>query len=442
MSGASRWLPLRYALREMRGGLAGFYVFIACIALGAMSIAGVGSLAASLNDGLAREGRVILGGDLSFSLIQREAKPDEVAFLQSHGEVSTTASLRAMSRIASGDATLVELKAVDKAYPLFGKVTLTPDMPLDEALAQRDGAYGAVADQTLLARLAIEPGARITVGNIEFVIRAALTNEPDKLSVGIGFGPRLMVSEEALRATGLLQPGSLVRWKYQVKLPGAGHEAEVKAVTDDARVKQPNAGWEIRDRTNASPQLERNVNRFTQFLTIVGLTALLVGGVGVGNAVKSHLDRKRATIATLKALGADVQRNLRLPLDGVDARRVRHVLVHHLADAEGGRERPHTQRRADVALDRLCGGLPVENDLAPGEFQRVDLAGDEIGVGDGGPRSAAPVAGRARFGSSALGAGPDAAHCIDPRDRPATGADLDHLDDRDGDRHARAFDEA
>ena len=73
MSSLARWLPLRYALREMRGGLAGFYVFIACIALGAMSIAGVASLAARLNDGLAREGRVILGGDLSFVLIQREA---------------------------------------------------------------------------------------------------------------------------------------------------------------------------------------------------------------------------------------------------------------------------------------------------------------------------------------------------------------------------------
>lgn len=308
MSNGSRWLPLRYALREMRGGLSGFYIFVACIALGAMSIAGVGSLAASLNDGLAREGRVILGGDLSFNLIQREAKPDELAFLKSHGEVSTTASLRAMSRIPSGDATLVELKAVDKAYPLFGKVTLDPAMPLDDALAQRDGAYGAVADPTLLARLAIQPGARITVGNVDFVIRAALTSEPDKLSVGIGFGPRLLVSEEALRASGLLQPGSLVRWKYQLKLPGNGNEAAVKAVTAEARAKQPDAGWEIRNRSNASPQLERNVDRFTQFLTIVGLTALLVGGVGVGNAVKSHLDRKRGTIATLKALGASGRR--------------------------------------------------------------------------------------------------------------------------------------
>jgi len=299
----------------MRGGLAGFYVFIACIALGAMSIAGVGSLAASLNDGLAREGRVILGGDLSFVLIQREAKPDELAFLKSKGDVSQAASLRAMARSESGDATLVELKAVDNAYPLFGSVTLEPAGPLDAALAKRDGAYGAVADPTLLARLAIQPGARITVGNTEFVIRAALANEPDKLAVGLGFGPRLLVSEEALRATGLLQPGSLVRWRYQVKLPGEGSEqAAAAAFIESARAASPEAGWEIRSRGNASPQLARNVELFTQFLTLVGLTALLVGGVGVANAVKSHLDRKRDVIATFKAMGATGTRVFRIYL--------------------------------------------------------------------------------------------------------------------------------
>ncbi|MGB6349053.1 MAG: ABC transporter permease, partial [Pseudolabrys sp.] len=113
-----RWLPLRFALRELRGGLHGFYVFLACIALGSMAIAGVGSLAASLADGLAREGRVILGGDLAFTLIQREAAPNERAFLQSHGQVSSAATLRAMARAANGQATLVEMKAVDPAYPL------------------------------------------------------------------------------------------------------------------------------------------------------------------------------------------------------------------------------------------------------------------------------------------------------------------------------------
>jgi putative ABC transport system permease protein len=304
-----RWLPLRFALREMRGGLRGFYVFIACIALGSMAIAGVGSLAASLADGLTREGQVILGGDLAFSLIQREAKPDERAFLNDKGKVSTAATLRAMARTPDGEATLVEIKAVDQAYPLFGAVTLEPAGPLDRALVKRDDTYGAVADPTLMARLAIKPGARVTVGNATFDIRAALTNEPDKLAGGIGFGPRLLMSDDGLRATGLIQPGSLVRWRYRVRLPATvASDAATQAVVEQARNELPQAGWDIRDRNNASPRLQRNVERFTQFLTIVGLTALLVGGVGVGNAVKSHLDRRRETIATLKALGASGRR--------------------------------------------------------------------------------------------------------------------------------------
>lgn len=302
-------IPLRFAWRELRGGLHGFYVFVACIALGAMAIAGVASLAASLADGLAREGRVILGGDLAFTLIQHEATADELAFLQSHGRVSGAATLRAMARNADGKATLVEMKAVDGAYPLYGQAGLDPPGALADALAQRDGAFGAVADPTLLARLNITPPARLTIGNAAIDIRAALVSEPDKLAGGIGFGPRLLVSEAALRATGLLQPGSLVRWHYRLRLPDGGtSEAAAKTLTAQARARFPEAGWEIRSRTNASPQLERNVERFTQFLTIVGLTALLVGGVGVGNAVKSHLDRRRDVIATLKALGASGKR--------------------------------------------------------------------------------------------------------------------------------------
>ncbi len=298
-------LPLRFALRELRGGLRGFYVFIACIALGVMSIAGVGSLAASLADGLARQGQIILGGDLAFTLVQRQAKPDELAFLKDHGKVSSAATLRAMAREGNGEATLVEMKAVDAVYPLFGAVTLDPPAPLAAALAERNGVYGAVADPTLMARLAIKPGAHLTVGNATFEIRAALTDEPDKLAGGIGFGPRLMVSEAGLRATGLLQPGSLVHWHYRLRLPAAQQsDAALQAVADQARAQLPHAGWDIRTRGKATPRLERNVERFTQFLTIVGLTALLVGGVGVGNAVKSHLDRRREVIATLKALGA------------------------------------------------------------------------------------------------------------------------------------------
>ena len=306
---ASGWLPLRFAVRELRGGLRGFYVFITCIALGCMAIAGVGSLAASLADGLARQGQVILGGDLSFTLIQHEVTPDERAFLERHGKVSGAATMRAMARTADGKATLVEMKAVDGAYPLFGQAVLDPPGALADALAQHDGAFGTAADPILLTRLGIKPGARLTIGNATIEIRATLTSEPDKLAGGIGFGPRLLVSQDALHATGLLQPGSLVRWHYRLRLPqNDATDGVAKKITGQARAQFPEAGWDIRNRTNASPQLERNVERFTQFLTIVGLTALLVGGVGVGNAVKSHLDRRRETIATMKALGASGKR--------------------------------------------------------------------------------------------------------------------------------------
>jgi putative ABC transport system permease protein len=304
-AGAGLVLTLRLAARDLRGGLRGFVVFILCIALGVMAIAGVGSVAASLTDGIARQGRVILGGDVAFSLIPREASPEERAFLEGQGRLSVAATLRAMARGEDGRSALVELKAVDGAHPLYGTVALDPDQPLAAVLAQRNGAFGAAADPALLARLDLKPGASIKVGQATIEIRAGLTSEPDKLAGGIGFGPRLLISEEALRATGLLQPGSLVRWHYRLQLPETdATEAAVSRVVAAATAAFPQAGWDIRTRTNASPSLEQDVERFTQYLTLVGLTALLVGGVGVANAVKAHLDRKRAVIATMKSVGA------------------------------------------------------------------------------------------------------------------------------------------
>jgi putative ABC transport system permease protein len=303
--GRAASLALRYALRELRGGLRGFHVFIACIALGVMAIAGVGSVAASLGEGLAREGRTLLGGDVAFSLIQREAKPDEIAFLRSRGQVSVAATLRAMARTGDGRLALVELKAVDGGYPMLGELTLDPKMPMADLLAERDGAFGAAADSTLLARLDLKVGDRVSVGSATFQIRSVVGAEPDKLAGGLGFGPRFLVSEAGLRATELLQPGSLVRWIYRVKLPdNASDDRAAAKLANDARSALPEAGWEIRSRDNASPQLERTISRFTQFLTLVGLAALLVGGVGVANAVKSHIDRRRDVIAAFKALGA------------------------------------------------------------------------------------------------------------------------------------------
>src|SRR5260221_12285582 len=250
--GRASSLALRCALRELRGGLRGFYVFIACIALGVMAISGVGSVAASLGDGMAREGRNLLGGDVSFILFQREAKPEEFAFLRSRGQVSTIATLRAMARAGDVRLALVEMKAVDGAYPLMGELTLDPVVPMSELLVRRDGVFGAAADPTLLARLDLKVGDTVTIGDTHFQIRSAIESEPDKLGVGVGFGPRFMVSEEALHATGLVQPGSLVRWNYRLKLPdNASDDSAVERLIQDSRTAAPQAGWEVRSRSNA-----------------------------------------------------------------------------------------------------------------------------------------------------------------------------------------------
>lgn len=299
-------LAFRLALRDLRGGLKGFGVLIGCLALGVAAIAAVTSAARSVGDGLNREGRRILGADIAFALTQREAGPQELEFLRRQGDLSVIATMRAMADADEKGTALVELKAVDARYPAVGEIASEPPMPVGSALALRDGRFGALADPVLLARLDIAAGQVIRVGETEIEIRGALTSEPDKIAAGIGFGPRLLVSQEGLRASGLIQPGSLIRWTYRLILPGdeAATAPQLTRIEAQAKAELPDAGWDIRTRANADPRFARNVDRFSQFLTLVGLTALLVGGVGVANAVRRFVDLKRPDFATLKALGA------------------------------------------------------------------------------------------------------------------------------------------
>ncbi|GJE18142.1 ABC transporter permease [Methylobacterium marchantiae] len=296
-------LTLRLAFRELRAGLSGFAVFLACIALGVAAISGVASISRSLTDGLGREGKRILGGDLTYSLINREATPDERAALDAQGRVSVVTTLRAMALAGDKGAALVELKAVDGAYPAAGELVTDPALPLSDLLAEKEGAYGAVADPLLLTRLDLEVGDRIEIAGKPVAIRGTLVSEPDKIANGIGFGPRLLVSAATLRATGLIRPGSLNRWSYRIQAPAAD-DAELERRIAAVAKAVPDAGWEMRSRSNADPRFAKSVERFTQFLTLVGLTALIVGGVGVANAVNAFVARKRGSIATLKSVGA------------------------------------------------------------------------------------------------------------------------------------------
>ncbi|HZB93449.1 MAG TPA: FtsX-like permease family protein, partial [Stellaceae bacterium] len=295
-------LALRWARRELRGGLRGFRIFLGCLALGTAVIAGVGSLAAAVDDGLKSDAHAMLGGDVELHLVHRTATPQELAYLRQSGQVSRVATMRAMARTEDGnERSLIELKAVDNTYPLYGAVRLDPPLPLAEALAFGDGHWGAVVAPGLLDRLKLHLGDSIRVGDQSFVLRARLAHEPDAATGGFEFGPRVMIAAPALPTTGLLLPGALVDYSYRLKLPPG---ADLSAWVAGIRRAFPDAGWRIRQFGNAAPMLERLLDRLTIYMTLVGLTALLVGGVGVGNAVKGYLAGKTETIATLKCLGA------------------------------------------------------------------------------------------------------------------------------------------
>jgi putative ABC transport system permease protein len=298
---------MRFALCDLRGGLAGLRIFLLCIALGVAAIVGVESLALALNDGMGREGRVILGGDASFSLIHRRLSADEQRFLERSGSLSTVATLRAMARAASGDAALIEIKAVEPSWPRLGSAVFAPPMSLDDALGERNGMFGAAVEEALLARLNLKLGDVIRIGEASFAVRTVLVSEPDRLATGVGLGPRALISQAALDATQLVQPGSLVRWTTRVVMGGADgapDNSAVQAFMGDAKRTFPQAGWDARSRLNINPDFSRDLDRFAEFLTLAGLLSLVVGGVGVANAAQGFVERKRATLAILKAIGA------------------------------------------------------------------------------------------------------------------------------------------
>lgn len=300
----------RLVWREIPPSLRQFGILIACIALGVAAIVAVISLSRALTDGLSREGRVILGADAAFTLIQREASPAERAALARFGNVSTATFTRAMARAPSGESALVEMKAVDSAYPVAGTLLLDgaagPETRPLAALLGPDaqGRFGLVADPLLTGRLGLQIGDVVAIGDAQFRIAAHLRREPDRLSGNFGFGPRVIASQAGLAATGLVQPGALTRFTYRLNLSGDQSTGALETALSEIAHAAPDAGWQIATRLRASPNLERQIARFTQFLALVGLTALLVGGVGVANATRAFADRQNQRIAALKSLGA------------------------------------------------------------------------------------------------------------------------------------------
>lgn len=295
---------LRLALRDLRSGLKGFSIFIACIALGVMTITAVGALSDALKAGFGRQGEAIIGGDLSLARMHAPADERERAWIASKGRVSETASMRSMARTLDGnEQALIELKGIDAAYPMAGSVELSGGATLDTAVR---GGDVAAADPVLLERLGLKVGDRVEVGELKVEIKATVLAEPDAIIDRLTYGPRVFVSLETLKRTGLIKPGALIRWRYSVKLDDTtGNSATaLTKLRQEAKSTLPQSGFTIVDRRDPSPQVSKTLERLRQFLTLLGLTALITGGAGVANAVATFVDRRRKVIATMRSLGA------------------------------------------------------------------------------------------------------------------------------------------
>lgn len=287
-------LGLRLARRELRGGFAALRIVLACLALGVAAIAAVGTLRAATEAGLAADGARLLGGDVEIRTAQRPLPEAAKQWAVARGAMlSEVVELRAMAIAPSGERSLVELKAVDAAYPLYGDLELAPAGPL---------AVGTIALEASIAeRLNLRPGDLVRIGEASFRLAGLIATEPDRVASPTVLGPRALILAASLPATGLIQPGSLVNYDTRARLPeGTGGRAFAEAW----RLAAGDGSWRVRLAGQAEPGVNRFLDRAASFLVLAGLTALLVGGIGVATGVRAWLEARGRTIATLRCLGA------------------------------------------------------------------------------------------------------------------------------------------
>ena len=294
-------VTLSFVQRELRSGARGFRIFLACLALGVGGLAAAGSTAEAFRQGLASQSRSILGGDVAANVQGRRFTSGERAAFAGAGATTDTLVVRAMAEGPKGRR-LAELRGIDPAYPLSGRVELEHGQVLARALQPVGGLPGAVADPRLLERLGLRVGDTFAVGDLKVVLRGVLTSEPDRLGQGFSLGPSLLIALPALDRSGLVEADSLFGETVRIALPAG---AKPETVIADLRRRFPDGGFRLRGRKDAAAGLGRLIDQLEFFLSFIGLATLLAGGLGVSSAVSSYLDARKPSIAVLKALGAD-----------------------------------------------------------------------------------------------------------------------------------------
>ncbi len=296
-------VAFKFALREIRFAFRQFRIFIACLFLGTAIIASVGSVTANIAASLARDARMFLGGDVEIETNQRVLSDEEMGYVVERAEeISLVSELRAMAHTEGfTDSSLIEIKAVDTLYPMFGVLETSSGLSPRELLDKKNGRWGAVPADAIATRLGLKEGDTVNIGNVAYEIRGITVREPDSANAGFQFAPTVIVSQDSMEETGLITFGSLVEYNYRLRLPDG---ADSQAFEDEIEAAFPDSEWRVRDKSSGGGQTQRFIDRMGQFMTLVGLTALLVGGVGVSNAVHGYLNSKTNTIATFKILGA------------------------------------------------------------------------------------------------------------------------------------------
>ena len=292
LSWRAAWAIARRDLHRRFGGLR---LLLVCLFLGVGALAAIGSLASAIRGELALQGQTILGGDLEVEVYQRPLTDEEVAFLEQYGTLSHGLRLQGMATTEDAAAP-VELKAVDANWPLYGSLTLKGSSRMGAPPPGQAWIAPGVAE-----RLGIGPGDRFTLGRTPLVVGGIIEEEPDRLSEGFQLGQTVIVPLDVPARAGLTAPGSMYETKTRLRFDGNYDPENVEEALEETF---PEAGLDTRTRDRASPGAERFVSRMGEFLTLVGLAALVIAGIGIGGGVASYLEARRSSIATLKILGA------------------------------------------------------------------------------------------------------------------------------------------
>ena len=305
--GESGWgLAWRLARREIHGSVARFRVFLGALLLGVAAIGTVGSVAEAMRDGIAGNARLLLGGDVELRSLYMPTPDDLIDTAAQYGTLSRTMTMRAMLQV-DGERRLVALKAVDAAWPMVGSAALAGGGDLAPAIAPGK----IVIDPKLARGLDLAPGSMVRIGDVDLEVSDTLAYEPDRSVSFVTFGPRVLMSLASLEATGLMQPGAMITYRTRLLLPD---NADRGAAIASIKTAAANGPVRVRDLMDAAPGFDVFIDRTEVFLVLVGLTALLIGGLGVAGAVRAWLGSRMPVIATLKCLGAPARLIFRIYL--------------------------------------------------------------------------------------------------------------------------------